>query len=142
MALSFEQSFGEKYTSVGVQFEGERGGFQLQNIKLLEALKKYDISSERYRSLLDEAKSLSTFRYMNMRYLAASIFIMDQFSEYEETEDSFFDFMSMQLNNEIYFSKFYQKIVDVKKESLPMYIPTLKKTIFSYCYKIFRYRYS
>lgn len=142
MAISFED-YGASYS--GTDFNGftSQGIFQLQRINLNEALRKYDFSSQRIDALINEAASYNTFRYMNMKYLAAAFYIMEGFSEIElinaeQANDDFSNYIFSFLNTESKFDKVYFKIVvESKQNTLPNYIPKMKRELVSYCYKIF-----
>jgi hypothetical protein len=142
MAISFED-YGASYS--GTDFNGftAQGIFQLQRINLNEALRKYDFSSQRIDSLINEAVSYNTFRYMNMKYLAAAFYIMEGFSEVEIVDaeqalDAFDDYIKQFLNTESIFDRVYFKlVVESKQNTLKNYIPKMKRELLSYCYKIF-----
>ena len=141
MAISFED-YGSAYS--GTDFNGftSQGIFQLQRINLYDALKKYDFSSQRIESLINEAVNLNTFRYMNMKYLAGSFYIMEGFEEIpletqEQALDEFDTYILNFLNTESKFDRVYFKlVVESKKDSLPNYISKMKRELLTYCYKI------
>jgi hypothetical protein len=139
--LIFEGEYGAGYGGVNDSFI--RNPFQVQNISLSEYLKRFDISQDRFRFLIRKCGNLSTYRYMNTRYLAAALYIYGIFESSiqgneEEIEAIFLEFIYEQLNNEKNFKKIYDRIVDEKKEgSIKNYNNNIKVVIFSYCYKIF-----
>jgi len=145
MELSFDQDYSKAYSGIDFNSEASRTPFQSQNIALNDALKRYDISAERSRVLIDEMTRLSTYRYMNMRYLAAAVYIMERFSDFEgstsDLETSFFEFIRLQFDVQKNLDRFYYNIVDEKRlNEIPNYLTNLKRDILSYCYKIYRTR--
>jgi hypothetical protein len=145
MAISFED-YGASYSGTDFNSFTSQGIFQLQRINLNEALRKYDFSSRRIDDLINEASTYNTFRYMNMKYLAASFYIMEgfndvNFADAEEATVEFENHLKNFLNTESKFDKVYFKIVvESKQNTLANYIPKIKRELLSYCYKIFAIR--
>ena len=156
LAYEKEQDFARKDGSAGSKFsssdyssklgpisENQRRGEELKDI----LSKNYDVSLERRKQLQVEMEQIEYLRYMNMKYLAASLVILDRLEEYKkeleyegEVEDTYFEDYMYSLFTGPEFDYFMNKLVYEKSEDNPSYRALVKSILLSYCHKIFRWR--
>lgn len=141
MSLVFDYDFSNRYASTSFNIVSSNSKIQNQINNLSEALKKYDISSERKQLLIEKANNINSFIFMNMNYLAASFIIMDRFDdttkEYDDDTINLQVYLSTLFESPDFIKKYFDKFVNVKNEENKVnYMVYSKRIIFSYCYKI------
>lgn len=141
-----EQEF---YRRGGSKFGGANFGSNLINVetpiqvqinKLSGELKKYPyLTKETRESLKNEMIQVPGLRYMNASYLAAALEILEHISV--DTEYDFTEYFSEYLfQNAEAFKVYFDKIADYKKENLPNYPYMVKRVLFTYAFKINKFR--
>jgi hypothetical protein len=146
---SLEAGFVKKDSKFGSRFgfsDFKVGSLPLQNqINLLleEITKKYtNISSNRRYKIRDEMANFTPIKYMNHKYLAASINIVDQHEEIQDENPdlSVEEYTSQVLNNPEKFKFYLDNVMSQSTEKIPDYQYLVKTTIFTYVYKLYNFR--
>ena len=145
MDLVFENDYSKNYSTTSFNVASSGSKVEAQIRTLSEAFGRYDIGIERKKIYLEEAVNIgNSICYMNMKILALCFIIMDGFSEYEKPyEDSSLNIQQYlkEFFEDKKFDEYYENIANVKKqESIADYKNTVKKVIFSYCFKLEAYR--
>jgi hypothetical protein len=143
------QSEQEFYRKGGSKFGGANFGTNLVNLetpiqvqinKLSVELKKYSYLSKETRERLKvEMINVPNLRYMNMTYLAAALEILEHIevdNEYDFTEY----FSEYLFKDDEAFKVYFDKIADYNKTSLPNYSYMVKRVLFTYAFKINKFR--
>jgi hypothetical protein len=137
MSLVFDYGFEKSYATTNTVISNTRITNQLNNLDL--ALKDYDISQERRFAFRERVSTLSKLEYMNMRYLASCLIIMDRF--YEQSNISSYTELIQYLHDLFETDKFqtmyYKKMVNISNEtSKSNYVVYLKRVVLNYCIKL------
>lgn len=137
MSLIFDYGFEKSYATTNTVVSNARITNQLNNLDL--ALKDYDISQERRFAFRERVSTLSKLEYMNMRYLASCLIIMNRF--YEQSNKSSYEELIQYLHDlfetEKFKTMYYEKMVNIGNEaSKSNYVVYLKRVVLNYCIKL------
>ncbi len=148
MSLVFENNYSKNYSVSNFNPVSSNGKIENQLRDLNEAFNRYDTETERKKAYLEEARNMgSDILYMNMKYFALTLIIMDGFYYYE-TDDNEEDKVSLLreylkefFNSEKFNDQYYDIIADVKKRNIiANYKSNVKRVLFTYCFKLLAYR--
>ena len=147
--LAYEQDFTKKgkLSKFGGSDFGLKGGIRdaktIQIDKLRSELQKYNISEARRNDLLEQMYKIRSIEYMNTKYLAVVLDILENIPGiYYREEDELLDILGYVFKEDKEFLQGYlDRIVDVSKENDPKYIKLVKSILLSYIYKIWTNRY-
>jgi hypothetical protein len=104
-------------------------------------------SSQKIFQWSDEMTQMDSFRYMNTKFVAASLIIIDQYLQDVSLEDyeNFFKVLKTVIFNDDKIMNIYlDNLIDktVKKENASYIEGLTKRILFNYIYKISQFRYS
>jgi hypothetical protein len=146
MSLVFEYDYSKNYSVSNFNPVSSNGRIENQIRILNENLIRYDIESARKRAYQEEARNIGPdILYMNMRYFALCLIIMDSFYYYENNEEdnvsALRDYLRAFFESEKFNDKYYDIIADVKKRNtISNYKTSVKRVLFTYCFKLLAYR--
>jgi hypothetical protein len=138
MSLVFDYGFEKSYaTTTNISSSNARIVNQLNSLDA--ALKDYDISKERIYAFRERVSNLSKLEYMNMRYLAACLIIMDKFSDEEHNSpyEELLEYLKELFESEKFEKTYYEKMVNISNEESKTYYKIyLKRVVLDYCFKL------
>ena len=140
--LEYEQDFIKKGKGIskygGTDFGG-RGprDFKAQQLdKLRFELQKYDITENKRYKITSEMDALNSIEYMNMKYLAAVIMILEGYKGSYQDEDDVNNYIYEIFRDKEKMSFFINKVIDSDKENDPVYMKMVKSVLLTYIFKL------
>jgi len=140
--LEYEQDFSKKgklskFGGSEYGIKGPRDFKSYQLDKLRVELLKYNILESRVYIILNEIQRMNSVEYMNMKYLAAVIDILEFFDGLQYKEQEEFDELAKEIfNNKEFLKPYLDKIIDIEREKDSKYIRLVKTTLFTYLFKL------
>jgi hypothetical protein len=139
MSLVFDYGFEKTYAATATVKNPSNARLTNQLNTLDGALKDYDISQERRYTFRDKVSGLSKVEFMNMKYLAACLIIMDKFEEEDHASpyEELVEYLRELFESENFKTKYYEKMVNINnEESKTNYVVYLKRVVLNYCIKL------
>lgn len=104
-------------------------------------------SSQKIYQWSDEMTQMETFRYMNTKFVAAALIIIDQYLQDVSLADyeNFLKIIKTVIfNDETIMNEYLDNLIDksLKKDSLQVQEALTKRILFNYIYKISQFRYN
>jgi hypothetical protein len=146
--LLYEQDFTKKGklskfggSEFGVKGPKDFKSYQIE--KLTGELLKYNILESRVRDITKPLYKINSIEYMNIKYLAAVINILESIEGIEYKEQEEFDEIATYLFKDKEFLKSHlEKIIDIENSKDSKYLKAVKNTLFTYLYKIWANRHN
>jgi len=144
MDFNYELEQGFSKSGAGSKFGGSNYGVKgprthktNQIDRLKSELQKYDITENRRYELADELIKMNSIEYMNMKYLAAVVMVLeDNFKNNVYNEDNYSEFFDMVFGDSNFLNYYMNKIIDIEKENDIEYIKLVKSILYNYMYKL------
>jgi len=146
MTLVFENDYSKNYSVSNFNPVSSNGRIENQLRNLSDALNRYDIEGDRKRAFQEETRNMGNdILYMNMKYFALCLIIMDGFYYYENDEDdnisALREYLKKFFESEKFNEQYYDIVADVKKRNIiTNYKMSVKRVLFTYCFKLLAYR--
>jgi hypothetical protein len=145
--LEYEQDFTKKgkeskFGGADYGIKGPKDIRMIQVMKIRAELLKYNILETRVYSLTNKLHKMNSVEYMNPKYLAAVIYMLEDIDgvvQYE-TEEDFKEIVNYIFTDKNFLKTYLDKIIDPDKEKDPKYMRLVKTTIFTYLFKIWANR--
>jgi len=139
------EKYGEgKYGSYDITQKNEMTPMQVQSISLRAELdNKYGniIQKEKRIKWTNEMMQIDAFRYMNTKFVAASLVIIDQDLEYIDLPEVPETLKTLVFPNTQIMNKYIDNLVDKSRRKDKDFTESLvKKILFNYIYKIYQSR--
>ena len=146
--LKYEQDFVKKgkLTKFGGSDFGIKGprdfkSYQIE--KLRGELLKYNLIESRIYNIVNSIYKMNSVEYMNMRYLAVVLNILENIEGVQYKDQNEFDEIATYIFKDKDFLKFHlEKILDTDKLKDSKYLKSVKSTLFTYLYKVWVNRYN
>jgi hypothetical protein len=152
-----EFDFSQDFNKAGISFYGpsyeeigeENKPSLIQGKILIDELKnKFGnrISSEKINKWKIEMMDMDSFEFMNCRYVAIALVLLDGFYDNLSSLDSFFDVFKQLFRNETVMEPYYEIMIEksrkknMNEKELEIQKIYSKQFLFSYIYKIVNYR--
>ncbi len=140
--LEYEQDFSKKGklskfggSEYGIKGPRDYKSYQLDKLRI--ELLKYNIPESRVYNILNEIQRMSSVEYMNMKYLAVIVNIIEDFDGLQYKEQEEFDELAKEIfNDKEFFKPYFERIIDIEKEKDSKYIRLVKTTLFTYLFKL------
>ncbi len=152
-----EFDFSQDFNKAGVSFYGpsydeigdENKPAQIQGKILYNELKNKfgnKISSEKINKWKIEMMDMESFEFMNCRYVAVALVLLDNYYDSLASLDSFFNIFKQLFRNETVMEPYYEIMIEkgrkksISEKDMEIQKVYAKQFLFSYIYKIVNYR--
>lgn len=145
--LKYEQDFTKKGklskfggTDYGIKGPKDEKSYQLDRLR--SELSKYNILESRVYSIAETLYRMNSVEYMNMKYLAAVVVMLENLELEYKSEEEFDELARYVFEDKEFLKPYLEKIVDVDREKDPKYMRLVKTTLLTYMYKLWFNRYN